>query len=66
MVRMAYELMRSVLAIGVSRASAIATWLTLPLARFSLAVTRIELTSLLGDGLVVGIRLGCDRGLGHT
>jgi hypothetical protein len=24
------------------------------------------LTSLLGDGLVVGIRLGCDRGLGHT
>jgi hypothetical protein len=66
MIRMEYELMMSVVSIGASWASSTTTWLTVPLARLCRIVVKTELPPLLGDGLVDGIRLGCDRSLGHT
>jgi hypothetical protein len=58
MIRMEYELMRSVAFIEASRASSTTTWLTLPLASFYQVVMKTELVPLLGDGLVDGIRWG--------
>jgi hypothetical protein len=55
MVRTKFELARNVPFIGVSRASVIATWLILPLARFCLAVAGTELTPRLGDRLVADV-----------
>jgi hypothetical protein len=55
MVQTIFELARNAPVIGLSWASAIATWLTLPLARFCLVVTGIELAPRLGDGLAVGV-----------
>jgi hypothetical protein len=58
---MDYELARNVPFIWASLASAIATWLTLHLARFCLVVVGIEFAPWLGDWLVVGVSLvsGC-------